>query len=119
MGESRSFQRVSEHVLKCVLCFFFVATTAPKLTFWFLFVSLGNLFIAGTSCKDFSMLKSSHRKGTSTTDSMSHFLFHIPHYSTNLHSTLYFRYRGQGNLRRNILGSSRVSGARTAENGNI
>lgn len=30
------------------------------------FECLGNLFIAGTSCKDFSMLKSSHRKGKTT-----------------------------------------------------
>lgn len=30
---------------------------------------IGNLFIAGTSCKDFSMLKSKDRKGKLTTDS--------------------------------------------------
>lgn len=64
MGGRRLFLKVSE---KCVVCaFLLLLSSSNNLIFVSSFECLGNLFIAGTSCKDFSMLKSSHRKGKTT-----------------------------------------------------
>ena len=73
MGGNILFHGVSEHVVSFVP--FLLLLSPSKLIFDFFLESLGNLFIAGTSCKDFSMLKSSHRKGK--TINQKPFLKHI------------------------------------------